>query len=1370
VSSKNTKQIISSTEEIPAGRGGGGDGNGTTEAAEIKRLNEELRAQLDEMKTVLEIIPTGVWFGNADCTEITGNAAAYEMLGLPSGINASFTADKIELPEGTRLFVNGVETAPEDMPMQRVARTGEPLRNFEQEILYADGTRKTVYASVAPLFDRNGAVRKVVGAYADFTERKRMEEALQKSENQLRLITDAMPALISYIDADYRYRFVNKAYTEWFGLTRADIIGKTLEEFLGAAAFEALRPRVEEAMTGQTVTFESEIPYKLGGRRFIQASYTPDFDQESGKVRGYFALVLDITDRKRAERALQESNQRYQTLAELSPYAIFVHINRRIVYVNRECVRLFGASAPAEIIGKTNFDFIHPDFHEIARRRIAAMLEKPQIVPPLEEKIIRLDGRVVDVEISASTFVEKGETAIVVALRDISERKRAERQIAGQNRTLEALATGRDLKEMLGLTTRTIESVLTGARASVLLADREQKRLFNGSADSLPAAYNAGIEGIAIGEGVGSCGTAAFRRKPVIVSDIAADPLWQNFRELARAHNLGACWSHPILAPDERLLGTFAVYFSEPRAPSGEELAMLESSARIAGIAIHRKQTEQALRESEERFRLFVTASSDAVYKMSADWSRMLNLAGKNFIADTDDPAATWIEKHIVPEDRPQVLAAIKKAIETKSNFELEHRFIRADGAIGWTFSRAVPMLNADGEIIEWLGAASDVTERRQAEEKIRESEQRFRVMANSSPFIIWVTDAEGRIQFINRAYSSFFGVTLEQVAGDGWQPLIHPDDAPEYVSSFLASLEKRQPWVAQCRVLRHDGRWRWIESHSLPRFSETGEYLGSVGSSPDITERKQAEEALRESEEKFRTLGEAIPNLAWLSDAEGKSLYVNPAWSSFTGLTLAEFNEKGWQSLHPPEELPKLQKIWQTANERGEPLETETLARRRDGVYRWFMARSIPLKDENGKINRWVGTMTDIHELKQAEEALKEANRNKEVFLATLAHELRNPLAPVRSGLEIIRRSLTPPGDSALIEKTLGIIERQTAQIYRLVDDLLDISRITHGKIKLQKTRFPIREAVELAVETSREFIEKSGCRLSVSLPPDEGDDEKNGTPIYLEADLTRVAQVILNLLNNAAKYNRPNGSIRLSVNRDGGEAVVSVADTGFGIPPEMLSNIFEPYRQIEPGAEDGDARGGGGGGLGIGLSVVKKLVEMHGGSVAASSEGRGKGSEFTVRLPLAADRPPPPPEEAKPENDETDETAEGAALSCEMCRILVVDDNEDATQMLKVLLTMENHEVQTALNGTDALRIAESFAPEVVLLDIGLPDLSGFEVAGRLRQKYPSMLIIALSGWGQDEDRRRSREAGCDYHLVKPVEFEELRGLLRQKRKNRA
>lgn len=375
---------------------------------------------------------------------------------------------------------------------------------------------------------------------------------------------------------------------------------------------------------------------------------------------------------------------------------------------------------------------------------------------------------------------------------------------------------------------------------------------------------------------------------------------------------------------------------------------------------------------------------------------------------------------------------------------------------------------------------------------------------------------------------------------------------------------------------------------------------------------------------------------------------------------------------------------------------------------------------------------VSEVTERKRAEAALKEAGRRKDEFLAMLGHELRNPLAPIRSALEILKIT----GDEAAAERARATIGRQVGQMVRLIDDLLDLSRVSRGQIRLQKQPIDLAVAVHDAVETSRPLIEARGHTLAIALPP---------KPIYVDADLTRLAQMFLNLLNNSAKYTEPGGRIELTVETEGSEAVVRVRDTGVGIDTEMLGQVFEMFTQANPSLE----------GLGIGLALVRQLTEMHGGTIQATSQGPGQGSEFVIRLPISG---------APLQVDKAARSGGKDLVSTSgQSRVLVVDDNQDAAESLSVLLQMWGNEVQTAFDGLQAVEVAEAFQPDVVLLDIGLPKLNGHDAARRIRERRKSgVILIALTGWGQEEDRRSSQDAGFDYHLVKPVEVDTLRELL--------
>ncbi len=418
------------------------------------------------------------------------------------------------------------------------------------------------------------------------------------------------------------------------------------------------------------------------------------------------------------------------------------------------------------------------------------------------------------------------------------------------------------------------------------------------------------------------------------------------------------------------------------------------------------------------------------------------------------------------------------------------------------------------------------------------------------------------------------------------------------------------------------------------------------------------------------------------------------------------------------------------------------------DGSVHWLETRAAVVMDAQGKPLRIAGVNMDVTERKRDEEELRrsrtelqqrlaqlaDADRRKNEFLATLAHELRNPLAPIRNGLQILRLAT----DRGAQEEARAMMDRQLGQMVRLIDDLLDVSRISRDKLELRKAPIQLTSVIENAVETARPFIVAKGHSLTVTLPPE---------PIYLDADLTRLAQVFWNLLNNSAKYTDPGGRIELSARREGSEIVVAVRDNGIGIPANALPGLFTLFSQVDQSLERAQ------GGLGIGLALVKGLAEMHGGHVEARSAGPGKGSEFVVRLPITAGTP-------QPGNDAPPPTPTTSARR----RILVVDDNRDAAASLAMMLTLAGQDTRTANDGLEAIELAAAFQPDLVLLDIGLPKLNGYDTCRRMREQPwgKNMVIVAVTGWGQEEDRRRSQAAGFNQHLVKPVEYAALEKLL--------
>ncbi len=518
-----------------------------------------------------------------------------------------------------------------------------------------------------------------------------------------------------------------------------------------------------------------------------------------------------------------------------------------------------------------------------------------------------------------------------------------------------------------------------------------------------------------------------------------------------------------------------------------------------------------------------------------------------------------------------------------------------------------------------------------------------------------------------------------------------------------------------------------------------------------DVTERKRAEQHQQEKELRMRLALEATGAATWIID------YTRGAMESFDAHACAmaglDASRTWWPAgtfcelLHP-EDRPMMQAALaatyvaagRAATKHGPLMEYRIL--RPDGTVRWLQGAGVVQRDAEGRALQFVGVSIDITERRRAQQALLEADRRKDEFLAVLAHELRNPLAPIRNGVQILR--LRTAADDAMLQRTLGMMDRQASHLVRLVDDLLDISRITRGRLELRQRRLFLTDVLANAVDGSRMLIEGRGHELIVEIRP--GADS-----LQVDGDADRLVQVFSNLLSNSAKYTDKGGRITLTLDREGSEAVVSIQDNGIGIPPQALERVFEMFSQAHSREQRAD------GGLGIGLSLVRTLVQMHNGSVTALSDGLGTGSTFKVRLPLAGARAAAPI--ASP-----DATTAHAAAEHGTKRVLVVDDSADAAGSLMTLLELAGHEVRTAGDGAEAIEQAREFCPDIIFMDLGMPRVDGVEATRHIRAlpQGRNVRIIALTGWGQEADRERTRSAGMDDHIVKPVSPEALQRIL--------
>ncbi len=764
------------------------------------------------------------------------------------------------------------------------------------------------------------------------------------------------------------------------------------------------------------------------------------------------------------------------------------------------------------------------------------------------------------------------------------------------------------------------------------------------------------------------------------------------------------------------------------------------------------------LRAGDERLRLAQAAAESGTWDLNLKtneliWSpencRLYGIEPGGF----DRHIETW-RRFVHPDDIERVDCQRREAIEQRKAYNSEYRIRQGSGAICWIASKGKAYYSEQGEPLRMLGVTIDITERKRAEEALRESEARLAGIVETAMDAIVSVDAAQRITLFNTAAEQMFGCSAAEAIGQPLERFVPAKFRARHHSHVERfgrekTTGRRMGELGEITGLRANGEEFPIEA-SISQLEVGGEKLFTV-ILRDITARALAVASLRESEERaLSQLGElqsiyaSAPVGLCLLSRDFRFLRINEHLAQMNGAPSEQHIGRTVRELLP--QLadviePKLREVIETGQPKfKEEIVGETSAQ--PEVNRTWLASCLPLKDASGQITGINIVVEEITERKRLEEELKQhaktleaADRRKDEFIAMLAHELRNPLAPIRSAVEML--GLCDASDPDF-HWGRNVIDQQVKHLARLLDDLLDLSRITGNKLELKKERILLADVINAALEGSRPIIEQRNHRVSVTAPL---------KAIPLHADTVRLTQVLINLINNAAKYTAPGGRIGVSADIHQGMVVLRITDNGMGISAAQLPYIFDMFYQADRSYEQAY------GGLGIGLTLVKRLVEMHDGSVEAHSSGVNQGSEFIVRLPYIV-------EPAQPAKETTGSDIKRRVRR----RVLVVDDYPNAAEGLARWLRRLNHEVKVAFDGLQGIEAAEEFRPEIVLLDIGMPKLNGYETAERIR-RHPwgkQMVLVALTGWGQAEDRERSRQAGFDLHLVKPVDYGQLRALL--------
>ena len=644
----------------------------------------------------------------------------------------------------------------------------------------------------------------------------------------------------------------------------------------------------------------------------------------------------------------------------------------------------------------------------------------------------------------------------------------------------------------------------------------------------------------------------------------------------------------------------------------------------------------------------------------------------------------------------------------------------------------------------------------RRTEEALRASEARFERLTSALPQFIWECDANGTLVYVNQRWKDYSGFTSEQSADTGQvAALVHPDDREALERAWLEALKAAAPLNVEARLRRHDGVYRSFLIRAEP-VVEDGSIVHWYGSSTDVSDIKDAQAQIRKLADDLssrlqeqETLMSALPVGVFIAhDPECVHITMNPAGAAMLRLPANTNASKtgpnsaslGFRVLDKGVEVPHDALPMQRAARTGEAvIGLELDLAFDDGSTITLFEHAQPLFDANGRVRGCVAVFIDITQQKRAEDALREAGRRKDEFLATLAHELRNPLAALAAASHLLTKANDKPAVATMAREALT---RQIDHMARLLDDLLDVARITRGHVQLRLERLTLNSVVNEAVETMQPLVQKKNQRLSVHVA-----DE----PLYVDADRVRLNQIIGNLLSNASRYTDADGSIEICVEPVGDQVRVVVRDSGVGIAPHLLEEIFELFVQVTPALQRSD------GGLGIGLSLVRGLAHLHGGSVEAHSEGLGRGSEFIVQLPLARS-----PTESK----HAPASIAPVATSQKSVRVLIADDNVDSARSWAALLELAGHDVRVAHDGGEALSLAHHFQPELALVDIGMPVMNGYEVAINIRKTDwgARTVIVAVTGWGQEQDKQKARNAGFDHHFTKPVMLNAIDPILKE------
>ncbi len=1226
----------------------------SVQSKEIKLLAESHKQELLVSSTQEE----GMIFQLADTTIQACNSAAEKILGyqLHQIVGKTFFE-----PPWQIIHENGSVVTPATHPAMVALQTKQPCKNMVMGFYQPTGKLGWLLLNSQPLFPANQAEPyAVVTTFIDITEIKldqfsndnaiEINKKLFISGDQIQVNQTLSHSdfwnfsldLLCVTTLDWHFHQINTAFSQMLGYSFEELVTYSWMDLIHPDDQAATQAEMNKLKTGIHSTYW-ENRYRCQDGSYKWLGWTVTQPREAQLI---YAVARDISvyqpeikqqvvectaQLPPANAILAEREILYRTLMQHIPNGAVYLFDHNLRYLVCEGTELAVVGLAADsMIGKTVGE-VFPG-------------ETCQIIEPLYRDA--LAGKTTVREIIYQNQIYETHTVPVrnqqgkifagmMLQQNVTSCKQNEALLSLQNHILELIATGVSLQEVLITLAQSIEVRLHQVFCSIMLLDESQTKLHLTVGSSLPEKYTQALaDGVPVGADMGSCGTAAYTKETVIVSDIANDVKWVKYRDLALPHNLKACWSAPILGSQGNVLGTFALYYSTPRIPQPSEQQLIESASHLAGVAIEKYRSEQALQQSEYLLRL----------------------------------------------------------------------------------------------------------------------------MTETIPQQVWTALPNGELDYYNQRWRDFTGKTLEQLQADGWSDIVHPEDLARVEKVWNHSVQTGSEYEVETRLLSKSGEYRWILGQALPLRDQEGKIIKWYGTNTDITDHIRAREAFKASELNFRTLADTMPQIVWTAQPDGWIDYYNQRWFDYTGMTWEETQGWGWEAVLHPEDVQMSVNNWTECVRTGKNYDVEYRFRRAsDGQYRWHLGRAFPLRNYKGEIIKWFGSSTDIDDYKQSEAALwsalqqqqaaraeaEKANRIKDEFLAVLSHELRTPLNPILGWAQLLK---TGKLDQAKTAQAIETIERNAKLQVDLIEDLLDVSRILQGKLTLNVSSVNLAKIISAALDTVSLAASAKEITIHTMLKENIGE---------ITGDSARLQQIVWNLLSNAVKFTSPGGKVDVRLEECGSMAQIQVSDTGKGISPEFLPYIFDYFRQEDSSITRKF------GGLGLGLAIVRQLVELHGGTVKAESLGEGQGATFTVRLPLrkrvATYRQTSPQPERL-----TDHAPQEATLNLNSMKILVVDDDADSRDFIAFVLKMYGAEVTKVASAWEALQVIFKSQPDVLVSDIGMPFMDGYELLRKLRVLPPEtggkVPAIALTAFAAEYDQQQAIAAGFQMHIPKPVEPDTL------------